>query len=155
MEMNAGKAVFIVAVVAFLGMAAYLFSQGGKGGQGEMRTPEGGAATAPAAVPDPNAMEETRPTLPPSTFSGRAEAAYRIAAEIPAVIDKLHCFCECKENPNFKHKTLLTCYVDDHAAECGICMQEAEMAQEMTRAGKSPAEIRAAVDAHFKEMFKR
>ena len=57
---------------------------------------------------------ETRPTLPPQMFTGKARRAYRIAREIPEVLDKLYCYCRCREN--FKHKNLLSCYVDNHAA---------------------------------------
>lgn len=150
--MNKGKAVFIFAIVAFFGMAGYLISQNNKGAGG-MRLPEQGAPAGDAGnVPGGarDALVETRPVLPASNFEGRAARAYQIAAEIPGIVDKLYCYCMCKENPNFKHKTLLTCYTDNHAAECGICMHEAEVAQEMTKAGKSVADIRAAIDEYYK-----
>jgi hypothetical protein len=59
-------------------------------------------------------LRETRQTLPPALFSGRVKRAYQIARDIPAVLDKLYCYCMCKENSG--HKNLLTCYVDNHAA---------------------------------------
>lgn len=54
--------------------------------------------------------------------------AYAKAREIPDRLEKMYCYCHCKENPGLKHKSLLTCFQSDHAAECGICMQEAVMA---------------------------
>jgi hypothetical protein len=59
-------------------------------------------------------LRETRPTLPPALFSGRVKEAYQLAKDIPEVLDKLYCYCMCKENSG--HKNLLTCYVDNHAA---------------------------------------
>ncbi len=60
-------------------------------------------------------LRETRQTLPPAIFSGRVRKAYQIARDIPEVLDKLFCYCMCKENSG--HKNLLTCYVDNHAAK--------------------------------------
>jgi len=59
-------------------------------------------------------LRETRQTLPPTIFSGRVRKAYQIARDIPEVLDKLYCYCMCKENSG--HKNLLTCFVDNHAA---------------------------------------
>jgi len=59
-------------------------------------------------------LRETRQTLPPALFSGRVKRAYQLARDIPEVLDKLYCYCMCKENSG--HKNLLTCYVDNHAA---------------------------------------
>jgi len=90
---------------------------------------------------------ETRKTLSPMNFTGPASRAYQIAGEIPEVLDSLHCYCECKKN--FGHKSLLTCYVDEHARHCDICMDEAFMAYELHRQGKDAASIRKAVDRRF------
>lgn len=148
--MNKNSLLFITAVIAFFAMAGYLAFSGGK--KEAPATPAmPAAATSPAGE---HVMIETRPLQPPSKYSGRAADAYRIAAEIPGVIDQLYCYCKCKENPQFLHKTLLTCYTDDHAANCGSCMQEAEMASAMTKEGKSPAEIQAAIDKYYQEQDK-
>lgn len=63
-------------------------------------------------------MGEKRPTLDPNIFSDNAKIkkAYQIAKEIPWVLDSIYCYCYCKESPAFKHKSLLSCYVDNHAA---------------------------------------
>jgi hypothetical protein len=90
---------------------------------------------------------ETRETLNPEYFVGATRAAYQIAKEIPGVLDSLYCYCECKKN--FGHKSLLSCYVDDHGAYCDICMEEAFMAYELHKQGKSVAEIRRAVDGRY------
>lgn len=90
---------------------------------------------------------ETRATLSPAYFYGPAAKAYKAAREIPEVIDSLHCYCECKKN--FGHKSLLTCYVDRHAERCGVCIDEALMAQKMHKDGKDIVTIRKAVDKQF------
>ncbi|MBI5211760.1 MAG: hypothetical protein HY957_00110 [Nitrospirae bacterium] len=60
---------------------------------------------------------ETRTTLDPNLFpDAQIKKAYQIAKEIPWVLDSIYCYCMCKESPAFKHKSLLSCYVDNHAA---------------------------------------
>ena len=59
-------------------------------------------------------LREKRPTLSPQRFTGRIRMAYEIAREIPEVLDRLYCYCRCREN--FGHKNLLSCYVDTHAS---------------------------------------
>ncbi|MBI5199541.1 MAG: hypothetical protein HZA09_05960 [Nitrospirae bacterium] len=63
-------------------------------------------------------MGETRETLDPSLFRDpMIREAYRVAKEIPWVLDSIYCYCYCKESPVFRHKSLLSCYADDHAAQ--------------------------------------
>jgi hypothetical protein len=60
---------------------------------------------------------ETRSTLDPNLFGdGKVREAYRVAREIPWVLDSIYCYCKCEESPAFRHKSLLSCYVDKHAA---------------------------------------
>ena len=60
---------------------------------------------------------ETRQTLDPSGAPNpKVRAAYQVARDIPWVLDSIYCYCRCKENPAFRHKSLLSCYVDGHAA---------------------------------------
>jgi len=60
---------------------------------------------------------ETRTTLDPKMFSDpHVKRAYQAAKEIPWVLDSIYCYCMCEESPVFKHKSLLSCYVDKHAA---------------------------------------
>ena len=58
---------------------------------------------------------ETRATLDPNRFADPAtRQAYQIARDIPWVLDSIYCFCHCEESAG--HKSLLSCYVDNHAA---------------------------------------
>lgn len=107
------------------------------------------ADAAPAIEAPASGLTETGKVLP-SSILFRAATAYQIAEEMPQTLDALYCYCNCKENPTLLHKTLLTCYTSDHAAKCGICMHEAEMASGLTKQGKGIPEIRAAVDAFYK-----
>ena len=59
-------------------------------------------------------LREKNPTLSPQMFSGKVRRAYAIARTIPEVLDRLYCYCRCKENSG--HKNLLSCYVDTHAS---------------------------------------
>ena len=60
---------------------------------------------------------EKRATLDPSMFNdARVRQAYQVAKEIPWVLDSIYCYCKCEESPAFRHKSLLSCYVDNHAA---------------------------------------
>ena len=65
--------------------------------------------TLPAA-----SRRETRPTLDPAQFVGKAAEAHRVAREIPDVLDQLYCYCGCDKHQG--HKSLLSCYTDGHAA---------------------------------------
>lgn len=90
---------------------------------------------------------ETRPTLSPARFTGKIASTYEIAREIPEILDSLYCYCDCKKH--FGHKSLLTCYVDDHAAFCDVCMDEAIRAYELFKQGKDVLTIRKTIDREF------
>ncbi|OGW53749.1 MAG: hypothetical protein A2Z46_01890 [Nitrospirae bacterium RBG_19FT_COMBO_55_12] len=58
---------------------------------------------------------ETRATLDPNLFKDAGvKKAYQAAKDIPWVLDSIYCYCFC--DVSFKHKSLLSCYVDDHAS---------------------------------------
>lgn len=60
-------------------------------------------------------MGEYRNTLDPMKFNDPfIREAYAAAKKIPWIIDSIYCYCYCKES--FGHKSLLSCYVDDHAS---------------------------------------
>lgn len=59
---------------------------------------------------------EQRATLDPALFKDPfVKSAYRVARQIPWVLDSIYCYCHCEEQP-FNHKSLLSCYVDTHAS---------------------------------------
>lgn len=81
------------------------------------------------------------PTLPADQFKGQTREAYRVVKEIPQTIAQLPCYCHCDRGNG--HKSLYSCYEDDHAAHCGVCIDEALLAYQLEKKDKlSPAEIR-------------
>ena len=108
----------------------------------------GSASSAGSSCAD---CKEKRPTLDPKQFAkgydAEVEEGYSIARKIPATLDKLHCFCECAESNMFQHKTLLTCFVDKHAAGCGICLSEARLAWQLKQKGVTDEEIVVTVES--------
>lgn len=96
---------------------------------------------------------ETRQTLDPSLFAGvksgpyDVREAYQAAKDIPEVLDELYCYCRCREN--FGHRSLLTCYVDRHASECGVCLAQGLKAKELHDDGRDIKEIERLIDEEF------
>ena len=56
----------------------------------------------PPVAPATGFLIETRPLMSDAVFIGRVAQAYRIAAEIPKVIDSLFCYCYCKKKTHMK-----------------------------------------------------
>lgn len=77
----------------------------------------------------------------------RARDAYAIAARIPSVLDALFCHCHCHEVRG--RRSLLECFEDDMAENCGICQGQARLAAELHAQGKSLKDIRTAIDARY------
>jgi len=69
--------------------------------------------------------------------------AYRAAAKIPTILHQLPCYCYCDRGHG--HNSLHSCFEDTHGAHCSTCMQEALLAEQMSRQGKTVKQIRAAV----------
>lgn len=86
--------------------------------------------------------------LPASTVSGRrAGKAYRVAARIPATLNRLYCWCGCIEGGM---RSLLECFESRHAVACEPCLGGAELAWTMTRRGvTAPARIQRAIDIRY------
>jgi Protein of unknown function with PCYCGC motif len=78
------------------------------------------------------------PTLPASEFFGKAREAYVVARKIPETLAQLPCYCECDKA--FGHKSLHTCFVDDHASHCAVCVDEALLAYKLQKDEKLTAE---------------
>jgi hypothetical protein len=93
---------------------------------------------------------ETKPTLSPALFVGQTERAYRVAQEISDTIDQLYCYCECDKHSG--HLTLLSCFTDNHAANCDICQDEALDAAKLMKQGYRMAEIRSRIDSKFSRL---
>ena len=96
--------------------------------------------------PEPRAMDHAGHVVSHERYAAypRVQEVYRMAAQVPHVLDGLHCYCECGEHSG--HYSLLDCFASDHGARCDICLSEAAVAHEMTRQGASLDDIRRAID---------
>lgn len=90
---------------------------------------------------------ETKPTLSPSLFRGRTAVAYSVARANRDILDYLYCYCNCEQS--IGHKSLLSCFTDDHAANCGICQDQALYAKKLEDEGYDLPAIREGVDNKF------
>jgi hypothetical protein len=104
------------------------------------------ARTANAHHPDPRDDADMVPLAASDRYASypRIAQVYEMAAEIPHVLDGLYCHCDCSLHAG--HRSLLTCFQDDHGAACDVCLSEAALAHRMTTEGRSLREIRKAVD---------
>jgi hypothetical protein len=118
--------------------------------------PHNHAATEPAAAAQPipahfevaPSRSELGPTLDPEKFFGLVRDAYRAAREIPVTLSQLPCYCHCDRE--FGHKSLYSCFQDDHAAHCAVCVNEALLALKLEKEQKmTPAQIRETIVAQY------
>jgi hypothetical protein len=111
-------------------------------------------------VPAYNAMAPAKP-LPPvmsgTQLSGPyfthpyQVTVYKMAAKIPAVLHQQPCYCRCDREMG--HNSLHSCFEGTHGAACSTCMKEAAYSYQQTKLGKSPAQIRAAIERGEWEKF--
>jgi hypothetical protein len=98
----------------------------------------------PAYYTTPPSRASLAPTLDPEVFTGITRDAYRAVKQIPTTIAQLPCYCHCDEGMG--HKSLYSCFEDDHASHCVVCVNEALLALRLEREQKlSPAEIRSRI----------
>ncbi|HZI17845.1 MAG TPA: CYCXC family (seleno)protein [Pyrinomonadaceae bacterium] len=106
------------------------------------------AGIVPAYVTDAAALKSLPPTLPPETFTGRRREGYEAVRAIPETIAQLPCYCHCDRG--FGHKSLHSCFVDDHGANCSICLEEALLAYRLEKEEKlKPEQIRERIIAQY------
>jgi len=103
------------------------------------------AQTAKSTAPVPAHFDHPPsvlgPTLPAEDFSGKTRAAYRVAEEIPETLSQLPCYCYCDRGMG--HKSLHSCFEDEHAAHCAVCVDEALLAYSLQKDGRmTPAQVR-------------
>ena len=107
-----------------------------------------GAETIPAYFKVAPSKSSLAPTLDPEKFTGPTRDAYRAVKQIPVTIAQLPCYCYCDRGHG--HKSLYSCFEDDHAAHCATCVNEALLALKLEREQKlTPAQIRDTIVAQF------
>jgi len=86
-------------------------------------------------------------TLDPALFTGDVHDAYQSARNHPDVLVQLHCYCGCDRE--LGHRNLLDCFRSRHAAQCEICLGEANMAARMADKGMAIDEMINAIRARY------
>jgi hypothetical protein len=109
--------------------------------------PAHAAERVPAHYETAPDADSLAPTLSPEKFTGLTRDAYKAVAEMPQTIAQLPCYCHCDEG--FGHKSLQSCFVDDHAAHCDICVKEALAAYRLRKQGLSAPQIRERIVAEY------
>src|SRR5215510_8456042 len=90
------------------------------------------------------------PSLDPEKFTGLPRDAYRAAREIPVTLAQLPCYCHCDRG--FGHKSLYSCFQDEHASHCEVCVREALLALKLEKEQKmTPAQIRETIIAQYSQ----
>ena len=113
-----------------------------------VETPASTAQAVPAHFEHPPNLAALGPTLPPEQFTGLVRDAYRAAREIPQTLAQMPCYCHCDRGMG--HKSLYSCFQDDHASHCAVCVNEALLTKKLEREGKlSPAQIRDKIVEQF------
>jgi len=83
-------------------------------------------------------------TLDPKEFPDALNRnVYGLVAKIKPVLYQQPCYCYCDRHSG--HKSLLDCYASKHGSECDICQKEAVLSYQLTKKGKTPAQIREAI----------
>jgi hypothetical protein len=142
----------LIAGVAVLLVAAIFIAKSGTGKQPApaqdhqvahtpIQTPASAVPAIPAHFEQAPSRSTLGVTLEPEKFTGLVRDAYRAAREIPQTLAQLPCYCHCDRGMG--HKSLHSCYEDDHASHCAVCVNEALLALKLEKEGKlTPAQIR-------------
>lgn len=106
------------------------------------------AKVVPAFLTTAPSRASLGPTLAPEKFTGLTRDAYRVAREIPVTLAQMPCYCYCDRGMG--HKSLHSCFEDDHAAHCAVCVNEALLAYKLEKEGKLTTEqIRDRINETF------
>jgi len=104
----------------------------------------------PAFQADAASLKNLGPTLRPEDFIGKTREAYRVVKQIPETIAQLPCYCSCDEA--FGHKSLYSCFEDDHASQCAVCVDEALLAYRLQKEEKLlPEQIRERIITQYSQ----
>ena len=108
------------------------------------------APRVPAFQTDAVSLKNLGPTLAAEQFVGKSREAYKVVKEIPQTIAQLPCYCNCDEG--LGHKSLYSCYEDDHASHCAVCVDEALLAYKLQKEEKlTPEQIRERIIAQYSQ----
>lgn len=149
------KWIVAILILIVLGLIGVKYLQPSQSGEPRLSSPvssrsqpdvPGSASSAAPLVPAhyENPPSSLPPTLAPEKFPGKTRAAYQAAKDIPQTLAQLPCYCYCDRDMG--HKSLHSCFEDDHAAHCDVCVNEALLAFRLEKEQKlSAAQIRARI----------
>jgi len=107
-------------------------------------------------------QETTAPVSALPEFLGGQPApvrqVYQLAAQNTDLLQGIPCYCGCGDSAG--HTSNMNCFVhekkkdgsvvwDDHGTRCMVCMEIAVQAVKMKQDGKTPGEIRQAIDENY------
>ncbi len=93
----------------------------------------------------------SKEVLAPEKFSGQIAAGYKAAQQTKEICAKLFCYCGCDLTD--EHVSLLDCFTGMHGVDCAICQEEAIIALNMKKQGKSLAQIQKTIDEKFSAQY--
>jgi len=113
-------------------------------------TTQASVSSVPAHYDAPPSFASLKPTLPAEGFIGPTKDAYKAAREIPETLAQLPCYCHCDRSMG--HKSLHSCFEDDHASHCAVCVGEALTAYRLQKEHRLTAEqIRERIIAQYSQ----
>ena len=109
-------------------------------------------STSPSRSGDTPPFHTQPPTGPlPATLDPNdlkadraAYVSYFLAARIKPLLYQVPCHCPCKRMEG--HESLLDCFVGGHGVKCVICQKELLLCYRENQKGKSPVEVRLAIE---------
>ena len=105
------------------------------------------AQVVPAYYETAPSRSSLAPTLAPTKFEGLTRDAYRAVREIPVTIAQMPCYCYCDRGMG--HKSLYSCFEDEHAAHCAVCVNEVLLAHRLEKDGMTVPQIRERINETF------
>lgn len=139
-----GMLLFAAVVVGILMLGAHKLDAPPPHHGSETASVHSSPAAVTTQIPAYQSAEQARslgPTLEPAQFFGKAREAYQVAKKIPGTLAQLPCYCHCDKS--FGHKSLHTCFEDDHASHCAVCVDEALLAYQLqTQEKLTPQQVR-------------
>jgi uncharacterized protein with PCYCGC motif len=111
------------------------------------RQPSQPTAHVPAHYETAPVTSSLGATLAPAKFFGKTKQAYEVARKIPVTLAQLPCYCHCDQSVG--HKSLHSCFEDEHAASCAVCVDEALLAYQLEKRGKPATQIREQIIAQY------
>jgi len=142
--MNFERRKKLVTALAILTFAAALLVMPQFAVTQSAQTPDVPTVSVPAFHAQPP-TGDLPPTMDPSLYTDKVVFnAYVVAGRVKRVLYQQPCYCRCDRSNG--HGSLLDCFTGRHGSGCDICQKEAFYSYEQTKKGKTPTQIREAIE---------